>query len=222
MKAPIPENLDTIREAVDRRGRELFAEAWTGEEWHERIPVIERLEADTPEIPNFVEAEKAPDRQTARVQLQCAYISVCLKLANGQLSAMTIDDNGWIEPVEPTLFLSRSVWLALGEGRLADGSELYVLRPSPSPEQTASKNLGGRKALPWDEFWAELVLIANDDGLADTAEGLPETQNTLVDRMLGWCRDHWGEEPGESTVRQRISAVYKRHAERQAERQKST
>jgi hypothetical protein len=43
--------------------------------------------------------------------------------------------------------------------------------------------------------------------LADTANGLPESQTELVERMLVWCRDHWGEEPGESTVRQRGCAL---------------
>jgi hypothetical protein len=220
MKAPIPENLDTIREAVDRQGRELFVEAWTGEEWHERIPVIERLEADTPEIPNFVEAEKAPDRQGARVRLQCAYISVCHKLADGRLSAVTIGDDGRRQPVEQAFFLSRLVWLALSEGNIAGAGELYLVRPLPSAGQTVGKNRGGRKPLPWDDFWIELVLTANDDGLAENAGGLPENQSKLVEQMLMWCRQHWGEEPGESTVRQRISALYKRHGERQAERRK--
>jgi hypothetical protein len=222
MRAPIPEDLDTVREAVEREGRALFGEAWTGAEWREHIPAMGRLQSDTPEIPDFVEAQKASDRRDASVRLQCAYISVCLKLANGQLSAVTIGDDGRRQPVEQAFFLSSFVWLALSEGSIAGAGELFLLRPSPSSEQTVGKNRGGRKALPWDDFWSELVLIANDDGLAQTADGLPETQNTLVGRMLGWCRDHWGEEPGESTVRQRISTLYKRHAERQAERQKST
>ena len=214
MKAPIPEDLDTVREAVDREGRLMFAERWTGKEWREHIPAMERLEADTPEIPDFVEAQKEPDRQDARVRLQCAYISVCRKLGNGQLSAVTIGDDGRRQPVEQAFFLTSFVWLALREGRIADAGELYLVRPSPFPKQTAGKNPGGRKPLPWDDFWIELVLIANDDGLAETADGLPETQNRLVQRMLMWCRDRWGEEPGESTIRQRISALYKRHAER--------
>jgi hypothetical protein len=214
MKAPIPEDLDTVREAVDREGRLLFARNWTGQEWRERIPAMELLEADTPDIPNFVQAQEEPERQDARVRLQCAYISVCRKLASGQLSAVTIDDDGRRHPVEQAFFLGRSVWLALREGRIADDGELFLVHPSSSLK-TAGKHPGGRKPLPWDDFWIELVLIANDDGLAETADGLPETQNELVQRMLMWCRDHWGEEPGESTIRQRISALYKRNAERQ-------
>jgi hypothetical protein len=222
MRAPIPESLNTVREAVEREGHELFAEAWTGEEWREHTPAIERLRADTPEIPNFVEAGKASERQAACVRLQGAYTSVCQKLANGRLFAVTINDDGRIAPVGQAFFRSRLVWLALSEGSIAGAGELYLVRPSPSPEQTAGKNRGGRKALPWDSFWIELVLMANDDGLADTADGLPEAQSVLVNRMLAWCRDHWGEEPGESTVRERVSALYKRHAERRADRQTST
>jgi len=221
MRAPIPENLNTVREAVEREGNDLFAEAWTGEEWRERASAIEELQADPPAIPNFVEVAKAPSRREACVRLQCAYNSGCRKLGDGRLSAVTIDDHGRTKPVEQAFFLSSSVWLGLSKGRITGAGELYLVRPSASPEQTAGKNPGGRKALPWDSFWIELVLIANDDGLADTANGLPEAQSTMVERMQVWCRDHWGEEPGESTIRQRISALYRRHAERQVERQKS-
>jgi hypothetical protein len=230
MRAPIPENLNTVREAVEREGEELFGEGWTGEEWREHASAIKELQADPPEIPNFVEAAKAPgrrdacvrlqSRRDACVRLQCAYNSLCKKLQNGHLSAVTIDEDGLTRPVERAFFLSRFVWLGLSEGSITGVGELYLVRPSPLPEQTVGKNRGGRKALPWDSFWVELVLIANDDGLAETPRGLPDAQSELVERMQVWCRDHWGEEPGESTVRQRITALYKRQAERQAERQK--
>jgi len=220
MRAPIPENLNTVREAIEREGEELFGEEWTGEEWREHASAIKELQADPPEIPNFVEAAKAPGRRDACVRLQCAYNSLCKKLQNGHLSAVTIDGDGLTRPVEQAFFLSRFVWLGLSEGSITGVGELYLVRPSPPPEQTVGKNRGGRKALPWDSFWAELVLRANDDGLADTPRGLPEAQSELVVQMLVWCRDHWGQEPGESTVRQRIGALYKRRAEREAERQK--
>jgi hypothetical protein len=181
---------------------------------------IKELQADPPKIPNFVEAAKAPGRWDACVRLQGAYISLCKELQNGHLSAVTIDEDGLTRPVKKAFFLSRFVWLGLSEGSIRGVGELYLVRPSPSPEQTVGKNRGGRKAFDWDSFWAELVLIANDDGLADTPGGLPEAQSELVERMLVWCQDHWGEEPGESTVRQRIGALYKRKAEREVERQK--
>jgi hypothetical protein len=220
MRAPIPENLNTVREAVEREGEELFGEGWTGEEWREHASAIEELQEDPPEIPNFVEAAKAPGRRDACVRLQGAYNSLCKKLQNGHLSAVTIDGDGLTRPVKQAFFLSRFVWLGLSEGSIADVGELYLVRPSPLPEQTVGKNRGGRKAFPWDSFWAELVLRANDDGLADTPRGLPEAQSELVERMRVWCRDHWGEEPAESTIRQRITALYKRQTEREAERQK--
>jgi hypothetical protein len=33
------------------------------DEWHDRIPALDGLESDAPEIPNFVEAAKVPDGQ---------------------------------------------------------------------------------------------------------------------------------------------------------------
>src|SRR5215831_18934651 len=82
MRAPIPENLNTVREAIEREGEELFGEEWTGEEWREHASAIKELQADPPEIPNFVEAANAPDRRDACVRLQCAYNSVCRKLGD--------------------------------------------------------------------------------------------------------------------------------------------
>ncbi len=55
----------------------------------------------------------------------------------------------------------------------------------------------------WDDFWREVVRIADLDGL-------PETQAELEEVMAQWCEDNWNEQPGTSTIREKIAPCYQR------------
>lgn len=77
--------------------------------------------------------------------------------------------------------------------------------------ESNTKNIGrstaGRKPeYPWDEFYIKIISIAN------TPDGLPDTQAELIETMLQWCAHTWGEgnEPGHSTIKNRISEIYKK------------
>ena len=51
---------------------------------------------------------------------------------------------------------------------------------------------------PWDEFWREVTRIADLDGL-------PEIQADLEEVMAQWCENNWNEQPGTSTIREKIA-----------------
>ncbi|MEQ9487627.1 MAG: hypothetical protein RIM72_01400 [Alphaproteobacteria bacterium] len=53
----------------------------------------------------------------------------------------------------------------------------------------------------WVKFHAEIAIRADLDGL-------PETQAELEKEMASWCLEEWGKEPGESTLRSKISPIY--------------
>ncbi len=68
---------------------------------------------------------------------------------------------------------------------------------------TRGKNKGGRpQEYDWDTFIFEIIRLAN------TPDGLPETQAELIRYMLEWYSENFGSEPAESSVKQRISKIY--------------
>ncbi|WP_146201963.1 hypothetical protein [Teichococcus aestuarii] len=79
-----------------------------------------------------------------------------------------------------------------------------------SPEASASAEpsaatvpKGGRPAKwDWDAFWVEVVRLAN------TPDGLPETQAELHRIMMDWCMNSWNNTPADSEIRKRLSRVY--------------
>ncbi len=65
------------------------------------------------------------------------------------------------------------------------------------------KSKGGRpREYDWNAFTIEIIRIAQ------TPDGLPETQAALIEQMLQWCRDGWEKEPAASSVKNRISIIY--------------
>ena len=54
----------------------------------------------------------------------------------------------------------------------------------------------------WDGFVIEIIRIAN------TLDGLPEKQSELIVTMLQWCEDTWGNQPAQSTTKDKISKIY--------------
>ena len=70
------------------------------------------------------------------------------------------------------------------------------------PQTTKSK--GGRpQEYEWDALTIEIIRIAN------SPDGLPESQAALVEQLLQWCENTWGKQPAESSVKARISKIFR-------------
>ena len=70
------------------------------------------------------------------------------------------------------------------------------------PQTTKSK--GGRpQEYDWDALTIQIIRIA------DSPDGLPESQAALVEQLLQWCEDTWGKQPAESSVKARISNIFR-------------
>ena len=61
----------------------------------------------------------------------------------------------------------------------------------------------------WEAFHVEIIAIANEP------DGLPAAQAELVRRMASWCEENWGKQPADSTLKEKISVIYRRIAQRQ-------
>jgi hypothetical protein len=92
-------------------------------------------------------------------------------------------------------------------------ADLFRLLPPPSGTIVERTARGGRPPkYRWDDFFAEIIVRADLDGL-------PETQAGLVRNMAEWCLDKWGDEPAESVLKEKISPIYKHP--RKAQKKKS-
>lgn len=79
----------------------------------------------------------------------------------------------------------------------------------PSLVGAIQKNLGKKtqnKGRPtkynWEGLFIEIIRRANHP------DGLPATLAELEKEMAEWCQNNWPEEPGESTLRDKISPIY--------------
>ena len=82
-------------------------------------------------------------------------------------------------------------------------ADLFRISPPPPGVTVKQTPRGGR--LPkyrWDEFFAEVIVRADLDGL-------PETQAELVGKMAEWCLEKWGEQPADSVLKERIAPIYR-------------
>ncbi len=75
--------------------------------------------------------------------------------------------------------------------------------PDSSPQEQQGLPRGRPPGYDWDSFIFEIIRIAN------TPDGLPETQADLVRIMLQWFSETAGGEPAESSVKARISKIYR-------------
>ena len=84
----------------------------------------------------------------------------------------------------------------------------WVISRQPELEQIPERgrrtvDKGGRPAkFRWDEFWFEVCRIAN------TPDGLPD-QREFNKHMLDWASKHWSDPPADSTIRNKISELYR-------------
>jgi hypothetical protein len=78
-------------------------------------------------------------------------------------------------------------------------------KSTPFALEPPSRARTGRRGRPleydWDAFYVEVVVRADLDYL-------PEKQAELEQAMAEWCSEHWGEVPGESTLRGKLSPIY--------------
>jgi hypothetical protein len=65
------------------------------------------------------------------------------------------------------------------------------------------KSKGGRPPeYNWDEFTIEIIRRAQ------TPDGLPDTRGELIELMLQWCQNTWGQEPSLTSVKNKIYLIY--------------
>ena len=68
-------------------------------------------------------------------------------------------------------------------------------------EQVREKRHAGRPPkYKWDEFASEVIRKVHDGDI-------PESDRGLATQMLEWCSETWGEEPGETTVREKLKIL---------------
>ena len=70
------------------------------------------------------------------------------------------------------------------------------------PTEKDRPKVGAPAKYDWTEFAAEIVRIADMDGL-------PSPQSELEKIMEDWCETRWKIRPGESTIRERIAPIYR-------------
>ena len=77
-------------------------------------------------------------------------------------------------------------------------------KESPDSESDLpAKAKGGRpREYDWDALTIEIIRIAN------SPDGLSETQAELIEQLMQWCENTWGKQPAYSSVKSRISKIY--------------
>jgi hypothetical protein len=215
MTSIIPSGCILVHDAVEAEGRELFPDTWTGEEGRERSRVLDALSTSL-ETPVFLvgtqfdkHGEVDEHRQAAAERLMAAYQSLCKKLEDEGRIAVVVEASGIKTRADPTIFRSTHVWKYLGTGTAPVTSsdptrmgELYIEERAGLPEATGRR--GGRPPkYDWITFDFELACIADLDSLPEPEDDAEWT--ALQKRMREWCVATWGDEPPDSTLRQRIA-----------------
>ncbi|MDA7568641.1 hypothetical protein N8742_02925 [Emcibacteraceae bacterium] len=84
-----------------------------------------------------------------------------------------------------------------------DISENTIINKSVTVEKPAigRETRGTKSKYNWDEFYTEIAVLADLDGL-------PEVQAELENKMMEWCSEKWGNEPSPSTIRRKLTGIY--------------
>jgi hypothetical protein len=84
-------------------------------------------------------------------------------------------------------------------------ADLFRVFPRPAASgltiETASK-VGRPPKYRWDDFFAEIIVRTDLDGL-------PETQAELIAQMATWCIENWGDQPAESVLKERTAEIFR-------------
>ncbi len=139
-------------------------------------------------------------------------------LRNGKLSAEGYS-GGNLEVIENTSWTSDSDLINNRIGHSyydihVDENEIRSLFEIPQIDETflkASSTLttsqsklerrGAPSKYDWEEFFTEIIVLADLDSL-------PDLQADLEREMAAWCLDKWGKEPSPSTIRRKVNAIY--------------
>lgn len=84
-----------------------------------------------------------------------------------------------------------------------DDKRPEIIGVNASNSDSQKPRSGRPEAYDWDTFVFEIIRRAN------SPDGLPETRAELVRDMLEWFSLTYGKEPSESSVKSRISQIYK-------------
>lgn len=100
--------------------------------------------------------------------------------------------------------VSQQATMATGQPSGAQGHKAEVpadqgAPPDPAPARPKSRG-GAKPTYEWSSFDSEVVRFAKSDDR-------PRSIRAFAGQMLSWCLETWGKEPGETTVRNRISKV---------------
>lgn len=75
-----------------------------------------------------------------------------------------------------------------------------TIEATPLPQS----NRGRPRKWDWDRILAEVVLLAN------TPDGLPNSQAELERFVMEHCQETYGHEPAPSLIRQKIAPIYQK------------
>jgi|GEM_PF-3708720 len=108
-------------------------------------------------------------------------------------------DHAWGEDEKPvaveTAFIFSNITVST--------ADLFKLLAPPPGTIVEEKSKGGRPPkYKWEEFYTEIIVKADLDGL-------PETQADLVRDMRGWFIDKLDDCPADSVLKERIAPIYK-------------
>ncbi len=126
------------------------------------------------------------------------------------------EDDGTKEYVEqihiPNCFLDWDDLIKISPWVYKETDSVSPQKPIAVSQSNHLVSRGRPQKFKWDQFWQEVVSIAN------TPDGLPERQTDMEGQMLEWCLHNWGAEPGESTIRTKIGPLYKRQVKKSESR----
>ena len=109
--------------------------------------------------------------------------------------------------------------------------QLFLIFPEPQPEEACDVHViagqyvvdddsgkkiikptrRGRPSMHWDSFHLEMTTRVQNNNL-------PEKQESLIADMQKWCLQNWGQEPGRSTILQKISPYYQQFKRKKSEK----
>jgi hypothetical protein len=117
MSSVIPAGCVLVSEAIEKEGRDLFVDKWTGEERRERARVLQILDLPAIEQVRFDEAALIGEkRQAARNRLLVAYESLRKKCEDGRGYPVLVDSYGVKHVADRSIFRSVNVWKWMGGG----------------------------------------------------------------------------------------------------------
>lgn len=91
----------------------------------------------------------------------------------------------------------------------------FVLKHWPPSGESAEgpKARGRRPRYDWKSFGEAALAKLDEEGAFDPSVDTQWNKAACERYMAGWCRENWGTEPGESTIRSKLSEIEAAHLE---------